>query len=87
MSLQPFLSINIKINEPFQSTDDQIVPFDINNVPPFLFGVSWQENLLDIFKKGEIKSNAVSLALFIGRGDFSEYAVPSFISAIKCSDF
>lgn len=87
MSLQPFLTINIKINESLQPTDDQIIPFNINNVPPFLFGVSWQENFLDIFKKGEVKSNAVGLALFIGRGDFSEDAVPSLIRAVKCSDF
>jgi hypothetical protein len=42
---------------------------------------------LDIFKKREIKSNAVGLALFIGRGNFPEDAVPSLIRAIKCSDF
>jgi hypothetical protein len=87
VSLQPFLTINIEINESLQPTDDQIIPFDINNVPSFLFCVSWQEDFLDIFKKREIKSNAVGLALFIGRGNFPEDAVPSLIRAIKCSDF
>ncbi len=87
MSLQPFLAIEIEINESLQATDDQIIPFDINNVPPFLFAVSWQEDFLDIFKKGKIKSNAVGLALFIGRGNFPEDAVPSLIGAVKCCDF
>lgn len=40
MGLKPFLSIHIKVDEPFQTTDNQVIPLDIHNVPSLFLGVS-----------------------------------------------
>ena len=50
VSLKPFVSINVEVNQALQTANYQIEPFDINYIPPFFFGIFRQENLLDIFK-------------------------------------
>lgn len=42
MCLQPFFSIDVKVNKAFQSTNDKIKPFNIHDVPSFFFCEVWQ---------------------------------------------
>jgi hypothetical protein len=42
MSLQPFLTINVKINKSFQAANNKIIPLNVDDVPSLLLGKSRQ---------------------------------------------
>lgn len=87
MCLHPFLVFNIVVLEAFHSSEDEVEPTEVDNVPSLLLGELGQKSSLHILEQREVEGHTIGLAFFVEGCDFAEDAAPSFVGLVEGGNF
>lgn len=85
--LHPFIMLDIVVLESSHSSEDEVEPTQVNDIPAFFLGEFGQESGLHVLEEREVKSHTVGLAFFVEGCDLAEDAAPGLVRLVEGSDF
>lgn len=87
VSLHPFLMLDVVVLKSSHSSEDEVEPTEVDNVPAFLLGELWQKSSLNVLEERQVESYTVGFALFVERCDLAEDTAPGLIGLVEGRDF